>query len=102
MNRFKGKKAQGSSGMKLIIAAAILIAILFVAWYFISKGSGSVSIATGCGEYDCKKTSAECSAAGSAKSPSQSWVISLTSCTIPEGQPNAGEKGRCCQPNPLS
>lgn len=96
MVNFK-KKAQGSSGMKLIVGAAILIAILFVAWYFISRGSGSVSTATGCGEYDCYMTNAACVAAH------PGWVSS-TPCVMPREPKNAdsGKSGRCCQPNPLS
>lgn len=90
------KKAQGSSGLKLIITAAVLIAILLLAWYFMSRGGSSVTTATGCGEYPCVENNAECHSEDSRSG----WVLS-TPCRLPDGHPKEGEAGRCCQPNPL-
>lgn len=85
------KKAM--EGVTLLVAITAGVIVLLILIYLAVKGSRLAADATGCGEFECKRTTAECRAGGD-----RTLMLSPNSCTIPGSD---GVKGWCCMRNPL-
>jgi hypothetical protein len=84
------KKAM--EGVTLLVAIVAGVAVMLILIYFAVRGGRLATDAAGCGEYECKRTTAEC------KQISNDLLLSPKSCTIPGSD---GVKGWCCMKNPI-
>ncbi|MFH1063797.1 MAG: hypothetical protein V1729_01815 [Candidatus Woesearchaeota archaeon] len=82
------KSKKGMEAMQVVVAAAILIAILLIGFYFLNKGAKAAS-----GAADCMNV---CSAKDpSGNCPPEYPIKAFQTCQVD------GKSGRCCVESPV-
>ena len=88
VDKLKSKKGMEVSGLTIVMAAVILIAIALLAFYWMSSSGKSVKALTGCGINLCATDASKCG--------KSNQILSMTSCTTKNN-----ESGFCCTDSPV-